>query len=106
MIRLEITKRTDKRLLERMEYHYSKPKGFVGRNICYSVLFDDAYYGHIVAGSATRFLPGRNEFFDMGLENLNNVINNIFFNVAKVDQKYPIRNFTSEVVKTFCVISS
>src|SRR5574343_1589513 len=106
MIKLEITKRTDKRLIERMENHYSQPKGFVGRNICYAVYKGDVYYGHIVAGSATRFLPGRNEFFGIELQSLNSIINNIFFNISKVDKKYPMRNFTSEVVKLFCSTSS
>lgn len=95
------TKRTDTKLLERMVNHYSHPKGFVGRNICYAVLFDNIYYGHIVAGSATRFLPGRNEFFDIDLPKLNNIVNNIFFNVEKVEGKYPLRNFTTFVVKEF-----
>lgn len=101
MIHLEQTKRTDKRLLDRMENHYSQPKGFVGRNICYAVYYDGAYYGHIVAGSATRFLPGRNEFLGTTLNNLNCIVNNIFFNVTPVDGKYPLRNFTTQVVSTF-----
>lgn len=62
MLRLEITKRTDKRLLERMKGHYSQPKGFVGRNICYAIYYKDIYYGHIVWGSATKHLKGRHEF--------------------------------------------
>jgi len=95
------TKRTDPRLLERMENHYSKPKGFVGRNICYAVYYNNEYYGHIVGGSATRFLPGRNEFLEMDLSSLNSVVNNIFYNVSPVREKYPIRNFTSRVVKEF-----
>lgn len=98
---LIITKRTDERLLIRMSNHYSQPKGFVGRNICYAIFHDSVYYGHIVAGSATRFLPGRNEFIGITLNDLNSVINNIFFNVSPVDGKYPLRNFTSEVVKMF-----
>lgn len=101
MLELIQTKRTDERLLKRMSTHYSKPKGFVGRNICYSINYDGVYYGHIVAGSATRFLPGRNEFFGITIEQLNNIVNNIFFNVSKVDNNYPVRNFTSFVVKKF-----
>lgn len=100
-IDLEITKRTDTRLLARMAHHYSQPKGFVGRNICYAVSYDGLYYGHIVGGSATRFLPGRNEFLGIGLEDLNNVVNNIFFNVSSVTGKYPLRNFTTQVVAAF-----
>jgi len=84
-----------------MDGHYSKPRGFVGRSICYAVLFDSVYYGHIVAGSATRFLPGRNEFLGVTLGGLNSVINNIFFNVSPINGRYPARNFTSAVVRLF-----
>lgn len=103
MIDLTITKRTDPRLLERMKGHYSKPKGFVGRNICYAVTWEDKYYGHIVAGSATRFLPGRNDFLGISLNKLNNVINNIFFNVSPINGEYPSRNFTTKVVQEFVI---
>ena len=102
MLELRQTKRTDKDLLVRMENHYSKPKGFVGRNICYAVFYESIYYGHIVAGSATRFLPNRNEFLGITIKDINRVINNIFFNVSPPKGgSYPIRNFTSSVVKLF-----
>lgn len=103
MLELMITKRTDGRLLEAMKNHYSKPNGFVGRNICYAVIYDDLYYGHIVAGSATRFLPNRNEYLNISINELNQVINNIFYHVVPIDRKYPCRNFTSLVVKEFTV---
>ena len=51
MIILTQTKRTDSRLLQLMHNHYSQPKGFVGRNICYAITFNDIYYGHIIGGS-------------------------------------------------------
>lgn len=95
------TKRTDERLLARMAIHYSSPKGFVGRSICYAVVYNSAYYGHIVAGSAVRFLPNRNEYLGIAIEQLNNVVNNIFFNVSPVDGNYPVRNFTTKCVKEF-----
>ena len=98
---LEQTKRTDERLLLRMKNHYSQPKGFVGRSICYAIYYDNVYYGHIIAGSSTRFLPGRNEYLGITIDNLNNVINNIFYNISKVNDTYPARNFTSLVVKEF-----
>lgn len=102
MLELRQTKRTHKDLLVRMENHYSKPKGFVGRNICYAIFYDSIYYGHIVAGSATRFLPNRNEFLGITIEQLNNVINNIFFNICPPNGcNYPMRNFTTFVVKRF-----
>ncbi len=101
-ISLTVTKRTDLRLLKRMINHYSQPKGFVGRNICYAIEFENQYYGHIIAGSATRFLPGRNEFLEMSLSDLNCVANNIFFNIAPLPKrKYPLRNFASVVLKSF-----
>lgn len=101
MLELIVTKRTDYRLLYNMERHYSKPKGFVGRNICYAIIFNNTYYGHIVAGSATRFLPNRNDFLGISQEQLNNVINNVFYSISPVGGKYPLRNFTSFVVKNF-----
>lgn len=101
MLELRIVKRTEPELLKRMAIHYSQPKGFVGRNICYAVCFDNVYYGNIVAGSSTRFLKGRNEFLSMTIKQLNNVINNIFFNVSKVGGNYPMRNFTTKVIELF-----
>jgi len=84
-----------------MEQHYSKPKGFVGRSICYAIYYDSIYYGHIIAGSATLFLPNRNNFFNITKKDLNRIINNIFFNVTRADNKYPIRNFTTAIIKLF-----
>ena len=101
MIQLEKVKRTHPILLSLMEIHYSKPKGFVGRNICYLVYCNDVCYGAIVAGSSTRFLPGRNEFFEMTIKDLNKVINNIFFHLHKQENKYPVRNFGQKVLKLF-----
>lgn len=82
-----------------MKIHYSRPKGFVGRNICFSINYNQVYYGHIVFGSATRFLPGRNEYFNCSLQDINKIANNLFYNVSKVDGKYPLRNFTSYVLR-------
>lgn len=84
-----------------MSVHYSNPKGFVGRNICYSVEYNGVYYGSIVGGSATLHLPGRNDFFKIDKSKLNNIINNIFFHVEKQDGKYPIRWFTAKVLKAW-----
>ena len=101
MLVLSLTKRTDERLLERMKVHYSQPKGFVGRSLCFAIKYNDQYYGHIIAGSATRFLPGRNEFLNVTKDDLNGVINNIFYNISPVNGKYPTRNFTTKVLKGF-----
>ena len=58
-------------------------------------------YGHILGGSSTLYLKGRNEFFNIDKTKLNNIINNIFYHVEKVNNKYPIRNFTTEVLKVW-----
>lgn len=89
-------KRTDSRLLENMKVHYSQPKGFVGRNICYAVMCDSKYYGGIVGGSSCLHLPGRDEFF--GGRDLNRIINNLFYHV---EGPYPVRNFTIKVIDLF-----
>lgn len=102
---IEQIKRTDKRILANMSIHYSQPKGFVGRNICYAVLFNDVYYGSIVGGSSTLHLVGRDEYFNLTKQNkkekLKNIINNIFFHIEKVDGKYPVRWFSVEVLNKF-----
>lgn len=102
MIKLEKIKRTDPRLLANMAVHYSQPKGFVGRNICYAITYDGVYYGSIVGGSATLHLPNRNEYFGINKSQLNTVINNIFFHVEKVNGRYPIRCFTEKILSVFC----
>ena len=103
---LSVTKRTDTSLLDLMNRHYSKPKGFVGRNICYAITYNDIYYGHIVGGSSTMHLAGRDDFFnltkDTKLENLKRIVNNIFYHIEKHNNKYPTRNFTTKVLRTFC----
>lgn len=93
--------RTDRRLLRNMVGHYSEPQGFVGRSICYAVLVNEVFYGTTVAGSATLHLPGRNEFHGILRErdDLRSIANNIFFHVEKVKGEYPLRNFTTEVIK-------
>jgi hypothetical protein len=105
MLKLERIKRTDPRILQNMTIHYSHPKGFVGRNICYAILYDELYYGAIVGGSSTKNLPGRDEFFGINKDNKNEklkcIINNIFYHIEKVDNKYPKRNFTIYVLNEF-----
>jgi len=96
-LKLEIVKRTHPIVLEMMPRHYSKPLGFVGRNIVYLIYFGSTCYGVTVAGSATRFLPNRNEFLGIDLTSLNYVANNIFFHVEK-NGGYPCRNFVPLVI--------
>lgn len=84
-----------------MAVHYSQPKGFVGRNICYAVMWGNTYHGGIVGGSATLHLPGRHEFLQTTRADLDNIINNIFFHVEPKSVRYPCRNFTQTVLKYF-----
>ena len=103
MLQLIQTQKFDDRLMIDMENHYSKPKGFVGRSICYKIYYDDIYYGGIVGGSSTRFLPGRNEYFSKYFKdfwNLQNIVNNLFFHIEP-RPKYPIRNFSQKVLNLF-----
>lgn len=100
MLELLITKKSCPRLLKLMSIHYSKPKGFVGRNICYAIFYNDIYYGHIVSGSPAKYLPGRRKFLGLTMKyGLNCVIDNVFFHVFKVNGKYPRRNFVSYIIK-------
>ena len=101
MIKLEKTKRTDERLKKLMQIHYSQPKGFVGRNICYAIMHDNNYYGHIIGGSCTLNLPGRNEFFEIDKSSYTKIINNIFYHIRKVNNSYPMRNFTTKVLQAW-----
>lgn len=94
-ITLQKVKRTDTQIIENMAIHYSQPKGFVGRNICYLIMAGGVCYGSIAGGSATRFLPGREV-----VGSLNNGVNNIFYHVEKRDG-YPTRNFTAKVLKLY-----
>lgn len=104
-IELHPIKRTDPRLLNNMDIHYSQPKGFVGRNICYAIMYDYTYYGSIVGGSATLHLSGRDDFFGLSKETkkekLGSIINNIFYHIEKKNGKYPLRNFTQQVLELF-----
>lgn len=102
---IEIDKRNDL-LLENMKNHYSQPKEFVGRSICYLVNYNDKNYGSIVAGSCVRHLKQRDEFFDKIYNNkwwLENIINNIFFHIEPIEKKYPIRNFAQKVLSLFLI---
>src|SRR6056300_924533 len=94
-LRLERVKRTHPEMLANMDIHYSQPKGFVGRNICYLVMWDNVCHGSIAGGSATRFLPNREVICG-----LNHGINNIFFHVEPRGG-YPTRNFTKKVLAEY-----
>ena len=100
MLHLEKTTKNDPRLLDLMNIHYSRPKGFVGRCLCYAVLFNKDYYGYIVGGSAILLSKCRDQFFDIKARSeLRHYINNIFYHVSPINGKYPCRNFTSKVVE-------
>lgn len=101
---IQINKFNDDLAVDRAN-HYSNPKGFVGRSICYAVKYNDVLYGSIVGGSCTKFLAGRNEFFDNCYNwygwYSNNIINNIFYHIEPRSGKYPIRNFSQKVLDKF-----
>ena len=105
MLRLDPIKRTDARILADMAIHYSRPGGFVGRNICYAIMFADVYYGAIVGGSSTLHLVGRDEFFSLTKETkkqaLKQIVNNVFYHVEKKNGKYPVRNLVPTVLQMF-----
>jgi hypothetical protein len=81
-----------------MRIHYSQPKGFVGRNICYAITHRGEFYGYTVGGSATLHLPNRNEYFNITRDDLNHIVNNTFFHV---EGPYPFRNFVPAVVEAW-----
>lgn len=89
--------KSDPQLQKLMAAHYSAPKGFVGRQLVYRVSVDGIIYGATTAGSATRFLPGREAFFG-GVIPLNNLVNNTFFHIEKQNGHYPFGNFAARVV--------
>ncbi len=105
MLELIKVKRTYPRLVADMAIHYSQPKGFVGRNICYAIWCDGVYYGAIVAGSSTLHLIGRDEFFGIRKAEkkaaLRCVVNNIFYHIEKKNGRYPIRNLVPLVLAMF-----
>lgn len=101
MIKLEQIKRTDKRITDLMKIHYSQPKGFVGRNICYAIYYNTILYGAIAGGSCCLHLPNRNEFFNITKKYYNNIVNNIFYHINKINEKYPCREFTVKVLLEF-----
>lgn len=76
-----------------MRVHYSQPRGFVGRQLVYRIRFNDELYGAIVFGSAVKHLPGRRV-----IGSLNNGLNNTFFHIFKVRDRYPLRNFVPFVL--------
>jgi hypothetical protein len=92
--------KADSWMKEWMAAHYSKPKGFVGRQLPYMIFADGKFFGATVAGSATRFLPGRKDFF--GEIDLGELVNNTFFHVER-NHSYPFRNFVQSVIKAWRV---
>lgn len=108
-IELQVIKNSDSRLRANMANHYSQPKGFVGRNICYAILFGGVYYGGIVAGSATLHLACRDVFFNLNGNKaliLGRIINNTFFHLEKINGRYPLRwQFARKVLSAFREIS-
>lgn len=102
MIELRVIKRTDPLILANMAIHYSHPKGFVGRNICYEVSVGGQVYGHTVGGSAPMHLVGRDEFFKLKKwskpVSVQRIVDNIFFHI---EGPYPLRNFAQRTIAVF-----
>lgn len=90
MLEIRRIEKSNKHLQALMKVHYSQPRGFVGRQIFYEIVFNGVVYGCIAFGSATRFLPGREI-----IKSLGNGVNNLFYHMEKVNGKYPTRNFTT-----------
>lgn len=74
--------------------HYSHPRGFVGRQLFYEILWYNTVYGYIAFGSATRHLVGRPQWLSNSV-GLRHGLNNTFYHVTKIDNRYPCRNFTT-----------
>jgi len=90
---------SDTLLVRMMKDHYSKPRGFMMRTLVYEVSVADNVYGYIVAGRATRNLPQRDEYLGISSkEDLDNIVNNVFYHIEKVDGRYPMHDFTTKVL--------
>lgn len=101
-IKLVTIKKSDSELQANMKIHYSQPKGFVGRSICYRIDYDSITYGHIVGTSAIQVLRFRDIFFDVRTHrHINNFVNNGFYHIEKQNGRYPVRNFTTKVLLEF-----
>lgn len=98
MLHLECVKNSDPALRSVMSSHYSQPKGFVGRNICYAIYWQDTLYGFTVGGSTPKWLPRTP---DMRYTPLNNIVNNIFYHIEPIAGRYPIRNFSTLVIERY-----
>lgn len=90
---------SDQELRMMMGEHYSCPKGFVGKRIIYGITYAGKNYGFIAGGSPTLYLPGRNEYFGITKQELNyKIVNNNFYHIEKIDNRYPLSNFTVRVI--------
>jgi len=97
VVRLSRVTKSNPDLRYAMLRHYSESSGFVGRQLIYRILWNETTYGFIAGGSATRFLPNRQDFFGPHI-GLRNIVNNTFFRLERVDGRYPCRNFARTVV--------
>jgi hypothetical protein len=96
MIELVMSNKGDHDVKYLMSIHYSKPKGFVGRQIIYKAYNDNEFVGVIAGGSPTLHLAGRNEFFGDKFV-LGEIINNNFFHLLPSEDK----NLGTKVLKLF-----
>ena len=82
MISLITIPKNNKYLKASMKKHYTKPKGFVGRSICYAIYFNETLYGHILGGSSTLYLKVGMNFLILISQNLT-ILLTIFFIILK-----------------------
>jgi hypothetical protein len=100
MISLQEVTKFNPELRLMMQNHYSKPKSFVARSICYLVKYGWITYGAIVAGSALRHIIGRDDVIPLEID-LQEIVCNTFYHINRHDGKYPERNFTISVLAEF-----
>lgn len=106
-VKLKEVKKTHFVLKYFMKRHYSSPKGFVGRSICFLVFDKGTVVGAIVGGTSTLHLPGRDEFFGISksenrVKRLNSIINNVFYHVNKeLFIGKPPRNYFKKILTMF-----
>lgn len=99
-IQLRRIDKTDKDLLRFMEIHYSRPKGFVGRQLIYKIIGNGLCFGAIAGGSATLHLKQRFDFWPLYVPPLETIVCNTFYHLERwID--YPCRNFATKVISLF-----
>jgi len=92
MIELKLTKQNDELARYYISNHYTKPRGFIGRNVTYLIVVNDCICGVIVGGSTSLHLLNRKNFF--GDCDIQDIINNRLF---RLENNLP--NLGTQVLK-------